>query len=131
LVVEDDPGTRATLTQVLTGAGAEVREASSGAAALNVLDEFEPDALVCDIALPQEQEDGCFLLRQISARGSGRRKLRALALTAFAGEKDRERTRAAGFEKHLVKPVGVQELVDAVADVLPRSRRTHGALRSV
>jgi two-component system, chemotaxis family, CheB/CheR fusion protein len=118
LVVEDDTSTRETLTEVLTMAGAEVRGAEGGAAAMQVLSDFHPDVLVCDIAMPEE--DGCALLRRIRARGPKRGgDVRALALTAFAGDEDRERTKAAGFETHLVKPVDIEQLITAVYDLLP------------
>ena len=122
LVVEDDAGTRETLTEVFTVAGAEVRGADGGAAAMRALKDFRPDVLVCDIAMPEE--DGCALLRRIRTHGpKGKRNIPALALTALAGDEDRERSREAGFETHLVKPVDIQQLVAAVADLLPK--RSH------
>ncbi|HMJ51100.1 MAG TPA: ATP-binding protein [Polyangiaceae bacterium] len=118
LVVEDDDSTRETLTDVLTMAGAEVRGAAGGAAAMRVLKDFHPDVLVCDIAMPDE--DGCALLRRIRARtASSAGNFPALALTAFAGEEDRQRTREAGFETHLVKPVDIDQLITAVSNLLP------------
>jgi two-component system, chemotaxis family, CheB/CheR fusion protein len=118
LVVEDDASTRETLTEVLTMAGAEVRGAEGGAAAIELLSDFHPDVLVCDIAMPEE--DGCALLRRIRARGPKRGgDVRALALTAFAGDEDRQRTKDAGFETHLVKPVDIEELITAVFHLLP------------
>jgi PAS domain S-box-containing protein len=117
LVVEDDDSTRETLTDVLTMAGAEVRGAAGGAAAMRVLRDFHPDVLVCDIAMPDE--DGCALLRRIRARtASSAGNFPALALTAFAGEEDRQRTREAGFETHLVKPVDIDQLITAVSNLL-------------
>jgi CheY-like chemotaxis protein len=119
LVVEDDDGTRETLVEVFKLAGAEVRDADSGLAAMKVLNDFQPDVLVCDIAMPAE--DGCSLLRRIRARSPARGgDVRALALTAFASEEDRGRTLAAGFQTHLVKPVDVAQLIAAVSDLLPR-----------
>jgi CheY-like chemotaxis protein len=119
LVVEDDASTRETLTEVLTQAGADVRGADGGAAAMLVLNDFRPDVLVCDIAMPEE--DGCALLRRIRARGPGRGgDVPALALTAFAGDDDRRRTKEAGFETHLVKPVDIDQLITAVLSLLPR-----------
>jgi CheY-like chemotaxis protein len=120
LVVEDDASTRETLTNVLTMAGAEVRVADGGAAAMRVLKDFRPDVLVCDIAMPDE--DGCTLLRRIRARGPKKGgNVRALALTAFASDEDRQRTRAAGFESHLVKPVGIDQLIKAISNLLPHN----------
>jgi two-component system, chemotaxis family, CheB/CheR fusion protein len=123
LVVEDDESTRETLTEVLTMAGADVRGAEGSAAALQLLNDFQPDVLVCDIAMPEE--DGCALLQRIRARGPEHGgDVPALALTAFAGDEDRRRTKAAGFETHLVKPVDVAQLIAAVSDLLPRDE-TH------
>ncbi|MET0592382.1 MAG: ATP-binding protein [Polyangiaceae bacterium] len=118
LIVEDDEGTRETLTEILSLAGAEVRSAEGGDAAMRVLKRFQPDVLVCDIGMPDE--DGCSLLRRIRARGPKRGgNVRALALTAFAGDEDRARALAAGFETHLVKPVDVDDLISAVARLAP------------
>ena len=119
LVVEDDTSTRETLTDVLTHAGADVRAAEGGEAAFRLMSEFRPDVLVCDIAMPEE--DGCALLRRVRALGPKKGgNVRALALTAFASNDDRKRTREAGFEKHLVKPVDIDQLISAVAALLPR-----------
>jgi signal transduction histidine kinase/ActR/RegA family two-component response regulator len=121
LVVEDDDGTRATLTKVFERAGATVRDAESGAAAMKVLARFKPDLLVCDIAMPDE--GGCSLLRRIRRRGKRNGgDVGALALTAFADEGARARTREAGFQDHLVKPVDVDRLLDAVSTLLPSKR---------
>jgi PAS domain S-box-containing protein len=127
LVVEDDSSTRDTLTEVLTMAGAEVRGAEGGAAAMMLLDnDFRPHVLVCDVAMPGE--DGCALLRRIRARGATNGgDIPALALTAFAGDDDRERTRDAGFKTHLVKPVDIDQLISAVAKLLPKAGADPGA----
>jgi PAS domain S-box-containing protein len=125
LVVEDDDSTRETLTEVLTFAGADVRGADGGAAAMRLLSDFHPDVLVCDIAMPEE--DGCALLRRIRADGNANGNIRALALTAFAGEEDRERTRAAGFETHLVKPIDIDQLLTAVSNLLPKDETSGSA----
>ena len=118
LVVEDDASTRETLTEVLSMAGADVRGVEGGAEAMQLLSDFHPDVLVCDIAMPEE--DGCALLRRIRARGpEAGGDVRALALTSFAGDEDRQRTRAAGFETHLVKPVDIDQLIRAVSELLP------------
>jgi PAS domain S-box-containing protein len=117
LIVEDDSSTRETLTQIFELAGGDVREADGPATAMQVLDEFKPDLLVCDIAMPGE--DGISLLRRIRARGAEHGgDVRAIALTAFAGEDMRKRTLAAGFQEHLVKPINVDQLLDTVSHLL-------------
>lgn len=113
LVVEDDPGTREALTEMLSLSGAEVRSAESAALALKVFEQFGPELLVCDIAMPDE--DGYSLLGRIRALGSDRGgEVPALALTALAGAEDRRRAFEAGFQAHLAKPVGIDRLVTAL-----------------
>jgi PAS domain S-box-containing protein len=120
LVVEDDAGTRETVAEVLAGAGAVVRDAGGAREAMAVLDGFEPDALICDIAMPEE--DGYSLLRRIRERDRVRgRKLPALALTAQASEQDRIRTRSAGFDAYVAKPVEIEQLLGAVSKLLGMS----------
>jgi PAS domain S-box-containing protein len=119
LVVEDDARTRATLTKVLEHAGATVRDADSGAQAMKVIGRFKPDLVVCDIAMPGE--DGCSLLRRIRARGKKNGGgVAAVALTAIADASLRVRTREAGFQEHLVKPVELETLLATVSTLLPR-----------
>jgi PAS domain S-box-containing protein len=132
LVVEDDANTRATLTEVLVLAGAEVKAADGIGAAMASFADFHPDAIVCDIAMPGG--DGCDLLRTIRARRPDEGgDVPALALTALASEEDRQRTRAAGFQMHVAKPVDVKRLIDAVGQILRRDRpkRTPSSNRPV
>jgi two-component system CheB/CheR fusion protein len=117
LVVEDDPGTREALTEMLGLNGAEVRAAESATRALKVFEEFKPELLICDIAMPDE--DGYALLGRIQALGpKGGGNVPALALTALAGEEDRRRAFAAGFQMHMAKPVDVDRLLTALQGLL-------------
>jgi signal transduction histidine kinase/CheY-like chemotaxis protein len=128
LVVEDDELTRTTLTEVLARAGATVREADSGETAMKIFGRFKPDLLVCDIAMPKE--DGCSLLKRIRARGPKRNgNVTAIALTAFADETTRDRTRDAGFQKHMAKPVDIDQLIATVSDMLPLGKTASGGTR--
>jgi two-component system CheB/CheR fusion protein len=116
LIVEDDPGTRDALTRMLGLTGAVIRSAASAADAMTCFEEFRPDLLVCDIAMPDE--DGYSLLRRIRALGSERGGgVPALALSALAGEDDRRRSVQAGFQIHMAKPVEVARLVAALAQL--------------
>lgn len=117
LIVEDDPGTREALAEMLQLGGAEVRSAGSAATAMEVFERFQPQLLVCDIAMPEE--DGYLLLRRIRALGSERGgDVPALALTALAGPEDRRRALAAGFQLHLAKPVDIDRLVTGLTMLL-------------
>jgi two-component system CheB/CheR fusion protein len=116
LIVEDDPGTREALNDMLGLTGAVVRSASSAADAMACFEEFRPELLVCDIAMPNE--DGYSLLRRIRAlepeRGGD---VPALALTALASDEDRRHAAEAGFQMHLAKPVDIGRLVAALAQL--------------
>jgi two-component system, chemotaxis family, CheB/CheR fusion protein len=121
LIVEDDPGTREALADMLSVSGAEVRAAESARGARTLFDEFHPQLLVCDIAMPDE--DGYSLLSEIRARGPGRGgDVPALALTALATDDDRRRAFAAGFQMHMTKPVDIDRLIAALVEL--RSRAT-------
>jgi two-component system, chemotaxis family, CheB/CheR fusion protein len=113
LIVEDDPGTREALTQMLGLWGAVVRSAGSAADAMACVEEFRPELLVCDIAMPDE--DGYSLLRRIRALGPEHGgDVPALALTALASDEDRRRSAEAGFHVHMAKPVDSDRLVAAL-----------------
>ena len=116
LVVDDDADSRDLLTSVFEGAGAMVRAVASAAEALTAAMEHPPDALVSDIAMPGE--DGCTLLVQIKEALGPRAPRAAVAVTAFAGERDRQRTAAAGYDRHVAKPFDPVALVHVVEELL-------------
>lgn len=114
LLVEDDLATRDALTHILSGRGADVKAAASAAQAITLFREFRPELVVCDIAMPGE--DGYSLLGRIRALGRGQGSdVPAVALTALAGEDDRRRASAAGFQLHMAKPVDADRLIAALA----------------
>ena len=116
LIVEDDPGAREALTQMLGLRGAVVRSAGSAVDAMACFEEFRPELLVSDIAMPDE--DGCSLLHRIRALGAERGgDVPALALTALASDEDRRRSAEAGFQVHLAKPVEIDHLVAVLASM--------------
>ena len=116
LVVDDDVAVCDAVAEVLTRTGARVRLAESADQAMAVMQEFKPEVLLCDIAMPGE--DGYSLLRRVRALGPLRGgNVPALALTALAGEADRQRAFAAGFQAHLAKPVDIDRLTRAVVEL--------------
>jgi CheY-like chemotaxis protein len=119
LVVDDETDAREMVNATLTQSGAEVRESSSVAEALEMIEEWHPDVLMSDIGMPDE--DGYALIRKVRSlsqeRGGG---TPAAALTAYAREEDRRLALAAGFHVHLSKPVGRGELITTVADLAGR-----------
>jgi DNA-binding response OmpR family regulator len=109
---------------LLSGAGHDVRTATSGADALRTAADFEPEIAILDIGLPAR--DGYELASRLRAQmGSGAPRL--VALSGYGQESDRVRSRAAGFHLHLVKPLDASTLLDLIDRDLDRKRaRTRG-----
>jgi len=121
LVVDDEGDARDAIGTVLQSAGAEVVTASSVREALDAIRARAPDVIVSDIAMPVE--DGFALIREIRSRvPDSSRPIRAIALTAYAGEHASERVFEAGFDAHLIKPIEAARLVSAVASLTERPR---------
>ncbi|HYO91704.1 MAG TPA: response regulator, partial [Pyrinomonadaceae bacterium] len=100
--------------------GAKVLTASSVQDALELLRRERIDVLVSDIGMPFE--DGYDLIRKVrslSANEGG--SLPALALTAYADERDRQRALDSGFQQHLSKPIEPTELIAAVSNLVNSS----------
>ncbi|BAT54341.1 PAS/PAC sensor hybrid histidine kinase [Nostoc sp. NIES-3756] len=113
LVVDDDADMRELAEFILTQVGAQVTTASSAMQALTILNNSVPDLLLSDIGMPEM--DGYSLMRQIRqwpAQQGG--KIPAIALTAYAGEINQQQALAAGFQKHISKPVEPDELVQTI-----------------
>ena len=116
LLVDDEPRVREGLTLLLSRVGASVAAASSAAEARDMLARGRPDVLLCDISMPSE--DGYAFLRGLRSSPQPAHDVPAIALTAYASERDRERAAAAGFDAHLAKPVQLQNLAAAIAELL-------------
>jgi PAS domain S-box-containing protein len=119
LVVDDHADAIELVDAVLSERGAEVHSAGSVPEALGVLRTTYVDILLTDIGLPNAS--GYDLIREVRdmEREHGGR-LPAVALTAYAGSEDRERTLAAGFVSHLTKPFTPEDLVTVVARAISR-----------
>lgn len=117
LVVDDDADSRDFLVFALEDFGAIATAVTSVSSALEILTTFQPDILISDIGMPEQ--DGYSLIRQIRAlpREHGG-DIRAIALTAYAGDRDRNLALAAGFQRHLSKPVMPDHLANVVAELL-------------
>ena len=81
--------------------------AHSGREALEMLRSFDPDAVLLDIGMPEM--DGYEVARRIRATAEYSRIL-LIALTGWGQEHDQRRSRAAGFDHHLVKPPDIDRL---------------------
>ena len=120
LVVDDDDDARDLVATVLRTRGAEVLDACSGEAALDLLRASTPSVLVSDIGMPGM--DGYELIRAVRSRlGAAGRAMPAIAVTAYSREEDRRLAADAGFNAHLAKPVEPSELVRIIARMAMRS----------
>jgi signal transduction histidine kinase/ActR/RegA family two-component response regulator len=116
LVVDDDQDTRELLVSVLRAAGADVYHAGSAAEAFDTGIDVKPDAIVSDIAMPGQ--DGYSLMRELDvALGAAAPRVR-VALTAFAGERDRTRALDAGYQRHIAKPFDPATLITVLENLL-------------
>lgn len=113
LVVDDNEDAAMLLADVLTGFGHQVQVAHSGPDALAGLIAFQPDAALLDIGLPVM--DGYELAQHVRARLPA---VKLVALTGYGQANDRERSRAAGFDAHLVKPVSVANVTQTLDELL-------------
>ncbi|HYO62064.1 MAG TPA: PAS domain S-box protein [Pyrinomonadaceae bacterium] len=121
LVVEDEEDTLELLSMLLRRNGAQVTGVTSARDALDALDAAPFDVLVSDIGMPGE--DGYELMRKLRARPAERGgRTPAVALTAYAGDKDRLLALRSGFHLHLSKPVEIAALISGVADLAARGQ---------
>ena len=116
-IVEDDDDSREFLSILLQKSGAIVTAAASGLEGLSNFTKSEPNILLCDIGMPEM--DGYSFIRKIrtmSPEQGG--NIPAIALTAYAGETDKQQVLAAGFTKHVAKPVVADELIALIAELV-------------
>jgi PAS domain S-box-containing protein len=127
LIVDDQEEARTLLRLALEECGAQAMAVSSGVEALAVLadppDGVQPDALILDIAMPEE--DGYSVLHKVreweAEQGlPASEQIPAIALTAFGRSEDRRRALAAGFLMHVAKPVEPLELAIVVSNVIQK-----------
>ncbi len=114
LIVDDNIDSADSLALVLKFDGHETDRVYSAHAALERTASFRPDVILLDIGLPEI--DGYEVARRLRAM-PGLERLRLIALTGYGQPEDRARTRAAGFDGHLVKPVEFLALERAIAGV--------------
>jgi two-component system CheB/CheR fusion protein len=107
LIVDDNVDAGDTLAMLIQTAGHEVRTAVSGTEALGLVATFQPDVVLLDLRLPDM--DGHSIARELRARPESAHCILA-AVTGFDRPEDRRKSQEAGFDFHLVKPVGLKDL---------------------
>jgi CheY-like chemotaxis protein len=107
LVVDDNEDAAESIALLLSMGGHQVRVELNGPAALAAFPEFQPDVVLLDIGLPEI--DGYEVARRLRDGQDGR-ELLLIALTGYGREEDVQRSREAGFDHHMVKPVDFPQL---------------------
>jgi len=120
LLVDDNADSREMYALLLQADGHEVHEAEDGPAALAVFKLAVPDVAVIDIGLPGM--DGYELARRMRSEPGGR-DMTLIALTGYGFPEDRERSRVAGFDRHLVKPAAPEDLRKELTNIGQAGRK--------
>jgi CheY-like chemotaxis protein len=111
LVVEDNLDSAEAMLLLLKGVGHEVTVVSDGREAVDVAKRLRPEVILLDIGLPGM--DGYELARMLRNMPETR-SARLIAVSGYGQQKDRARSREAGFDMHLVKPVDPSKLTEAI-----------------
>jgi CheY-like chemotaxis protein len=118
VLVEDNHDVLETMSKWLRSLGHDVWGTEAGRTAVQLAGEVRPDMVLCDLGLPGM--DGIEVCRQIrSLPPPGQRSAPVMvALTGWGREEDRAKTKQAGFDHHLVKPVKAEQLQKVIAAVV-------------
>ena len=123
LVVDDDADFLESLEVALRERGAVVKTATSVPSRPHRLETWRPDVLISDLGMPEEDGLRPHPRRRARPAAGG---LPAIALTAYAADHDRERSLAAGYQRHVGKPADPTAIIEAIADLAdlaPRGAR--------
>ncbi|HVG03617.1 MAG TPA: PAS domain S-box protein [Burkholderiaceae bacterium] len=112
LIVDDNADAAATLDVLMTSFGYKTCVVGTGTEALQSVREFEPNVVLLDIGLPGI--DGYEVARRLRAMKQSQ-SIKIVAVTGWGQEADRQKSREAGIDVHLVKPVDAAELRSALA----------------
>lgn len=124
LIADDNRDGADSLAMLLQVLGHEVQRAYAGDQAAEVAEQMRPDVVLLDIGMPKL--NGFDVCRRIRSEPWGRGVV-LIALTGWGQEEDRRRTREAGFDLHLVKPVDSAELLNVLASVLDPGQDSIGS----
>jgi PAS domain S-box-containing protein len=113
LIVDDNVDAAQTLELLLKSLGHETAVAYTGVEALRITPEFRPDIVLLDLGLPGL--DGYEVARRLRTLNSAER-VRIVAVTGWGQETDKQKSREAGFDLHLVKPISPNDLVRALTE---------------
>ncbi|MDX2214957.1 MAG: response regulator [Oculatellaceae cyanobacterium bins.114] len=113
LIVDGDADSRELLIAVFKAYGVEAIATSCVSESLTAINQARPDLLISELAIPGQ--DGYELIRQVKAlETTDTVQILAIALTTYTQECDRVQSLAAGFHKHLSKPLNIDQLIETV-----------------
>jgi CheY-like chemotaxis protein len=112
LIADDNNDALESLATLLQLSGHEVYTATNGGTALQSVERHLPEVVLLDIGMPLL--DGYEVAKRIRAQPWGQR-ITLVALTGWGQDSDRRRSREAGFDSHLVKPLDLETLTDLLA----------------
>ncbi len=127
LVVDDNLPSADSLSLIIKLWGHECRVAHAGPDALEEAAVFRPDVILLDIGLPGM--DGYQVAQELRGR-PGSAEVVLIAMTGYGREEDRRRTREAGFDQHLVKPLDLDDLERLLAHIGEPGGLGHPSIRS-
>jgi CheY-like chemotaxis protein len=116
LVVDDNRDAAMSLAALLNLSGHETHTAFDGIDAVDAAERLKPDVILLDIGLPKL--NGYEAASRIRKQPWGKEVL-LIALTGWGNDEDRNKSKAAGFDAHVVKPVDPDELTKLLANTLP------------
>lgn len=123
LVIEDNVEAGEMLGELLTLSGHEVEVALDGPTGLQAFERFGPEIVLCDLGLPGM--DGYEVARHLRARRREKAPM-LIALTGYGSPEDHERSRAAGFDHHVVKPADLDSLLRLIDSAVQGANTTEG-----
>jgi signal transduction histidine kinase/ActR/RegA family two-component response regulator len=126
VAVDDNADARKLLKVILERSHAESAVVSSGKEALEVIKDFHPDVLICDLAMPEM--DGYEVLENVRRLEPRLGHLPVIAFTALARDEDRAATRLAGFQAHLAKPIEPDKLVRTVLELFSCKKESRSTI---
>ena len=113
LVVDDNDDSRNLICFALEAEGAKVNTARSATEALSQIEQFQPNILISDIGMPQV--DGYELIQKIRQLPlEAGEKFKAIAISGYASDQDRQKSLTAGFDRHLNKPLDLDLLIEII-----------------
>ena len=115
LIVDDNVDAADALHMLLETHGNTVTTAYNGPDALQVVERFQPDLVLLDLGLPGM--DGVEVAQRMRSNGV---RTRIIAITGWGQDRDRARTKAAGFDDHLTKPVNTRQLFQVLERLMNR-----------